>query len=274
MDNRAIGIFDSGLGGLTAVKELEAILPHEDIIYFGDTGRVPYGSKSPETVIRYTRQITRFLKEKQVKAVLAACGTVSSVAGEAGRQAGLPYFDVVLPTVKAAISRTRNGKIGVIGTATTIASGSYRNAIREIDPKIEVFEQACPMFVPLVENGYIAPQDEVTRLVCERSLGALRPTEADTLILGCTHFPIIAPTISSVMGKSVTLVNSGKEAALALSQYLRQENLLSNGMKQPEHHYFVSDSPEGFSSVAAIFLGHSVRGITKRINIEEYEYAE
>lgn len=274
MDNRAIGIFDSGLGGLTAVKEMEAILPHEDIVYFGDTGRVPYGSKSPETVIRYTKQIVKFLKEKKVKAVLAACGTVSSVAGEAGNRAGLPYFDVVGPTVKAALNRTRNGKIGVIGTSTTIQSGSYRKAIHKMDPSIEVFEQACPMFVPLVENGYIAPQDEVTRLVCERSLCALRPTGADTLILGCTHFPIIAPTISSVMGKSVTLVNSGKEAALALSRYLRQESLLSDSEDRPEHRYFVSDSPEGFAGVAAIFLGHSVRGTTKRINIEEYEYAE
>lgn len=274
MGNLPIGIFDSGLGGLTAVKELEAVLPHEDIIYFGDTGRVPYGSKSPETVIRYTRQILRFLKEKRVKAVLAACGTVSSTAGEVGRQSGLPYFDVVLPTVKAAVARTHNGKIGVIGTSTTIASGSYRNAIQALRPDIEVFEQACPMFVSLVENGYISPQDEVTRLVCERSLGALKPTGIDTLILGCTHFPIIAPTISSVMGKSVSLVNSGKEAALALSGYLREESLLSDSTAQPEHHYFVSDSPEGFSNVAAIFLGHSVRGITKRINIEEYEYAE
>lgn len=274
MDNRPIGVFDSGLGGLTAVKELESILPGENIVYCGDTGRVPYGTKSPETVTRYTRQIIRFLKSMQVKAVLAACGTVSSVAGHVGTRSGLPYFDVVTPTVKAALSKTRNGKVGVIGTATTIASGSYHSAIHKINPDIEVFEQPCPMFVPLVENGFISPQDEVTRLVAERYLNVLKPAGVDTLILGCTHFPIIAPTISAVMGNSVSLINSGKEGALALSEYLAQKDLLSDGAAASEYRYFVSDAPESFSSVAAVFLGHSVRGITKRIHLEEYEYAE
>ena len=163
-DNRPIGVFDSGLGGLTAVKELEKILPRESIVYFGDTGRVPYGTRSRETIRRYAAQDMAFLMNHDVKAVLAACGTVSSTAGDIGRNLPVPYFDVIGPSAKAAAGLTKNKKVGVIGTSATIHSDAYRQALLGIDYKLEVYSQACPLFVPLVENAFISPQEEVTRL--------------------------------------------------------------------------------------------------------------
>lgn len=270
MDNRPIGIFDSGLGGLTAFKELEKLLPNEDMIYFGDTGRVPYGTKSRDTIRRYTTQIIEFLKSHNVKAILAACGTVSSVASDIGEQCGLPFVNVISSTAASACKSSENKKIGITGTPTTIASGSFRNEIQKLDNNIEVFEQPCPMFVPLVENGFISPQDEVTRLVAERYLASMKASKVDTLILGCTHFPIISPVISSVMGNNVTLINSGKEAANALFNLLTEKNCLKTTKSMPIHRFFVSDTPENFSAVAEIFLGHSVKGTTTQVNIEDY----
>ena len=270
MDNRPIGVFDSGLGGLTAVKELEKVLPQESLVYFGDTGRVPYGSRSRETVRRYAKQDMAFLMGHGVKAVLAACGTVSSTARDIGENLGVPYFDVVRPTAQAAAAATQNKKVGVIGTSATIHSGSYRAALLSIDYKLQVFSQPCPLFVPLVENAFISPQDEVTRLVAERYLAPLRESGVDTLILGCTHYPIIAPTIASVMGRGVTLIDSGREAAKALAQALEEGDLLCDGKEPRKASYFVSDEPESFTGVAELFLGHSVNGATARINIENY----
>ncbi len=269
MDNRPIGVFDSGLGGLTAVKELEKVLPEESVVYFGDTGRVPYGTRSRETVRSYARQDMAFLMGRGVKAVLAACGTVSSTARDIGESLPVPYFDVVAPTAKAAAAATRNGKIGGLGTSATIQSDSYRQALLALDYKLEVFSQACPLFVSLVENGFVAPQDEVTRLVAERYLSPIREAGVDVLILGCTHFPIISPTIASVMGRKVTLVDSGREAALALAASLRERDLLC-GSQSRQASYYVTDAPENFAGVAELFLGHSVEGRTERINIESY----
>lgn len=268
MDNRPIGVFDSGLGGLTAVKELEKALPAENIVYFGDTGRVPYGSRSREIVRAYAKQDMDFLMSKNVKAVLAACGTVSSTAADIGAALPVPYFDVVAPTAKAAAQATKNGRIGVIGTSATIHSDSYRKALLALDYKLQVFSQACPLFVHLVENAFISPQDEVTRLVAERYLSPLREMGVDTLILGCTHYPIIAPTISSVMGRNVTLINSGREAALALAARLREQELTCDGSSPRQASYFVTDAPESFAAVAELFLGHSVEGRTERITME------
>ncbi len=269
MDNRPIGVFDSGLGGLTAVKELEQILPSESIVYFGDTGRVPYGTRDRETILRYVKQDTAFLMKMGVKAVLAACGTVSSVAGDLGHSLGLPYFDVIAPTVRAAVKATENRRIGVIGTPATIASDSYRKALLQIDPELAVYPQACPLFVPLVENAFIAPQDEVPRLVAERYLAPVREAGVDTLILGCTHYPIISSIIGSVMGKSVTLIDSGREAALALAQALKEKDLLCGGSTRTCS-FYVTDTPDNFTNVAELFLGHSVTGRTERIDIETY----
>lgn len=270
MDNRPIGVFDSGLGGLTAIKELEEILPHEDIIYFGDTGRVPYGTRSSETVNKYSQQDISFLKSHNVKAILAACGTVSSVARNTGKNIGIPFFDVLEATCNAAIKMTKNNKIGVIATPATIASSSYKKLIESKSNEIEVYEQPCPMFVPLVENGYISPQDEVTRLVAERSLSPIRNKEIDTLILGCTHYPIISLTISSVIGRNVKLINSGREAALMLAETLKKNDMLNDKNSIGEKSYYVSDDTKSFLSIAEIFLGHSVKGYVERIDIEKY----
>ena len=270
MDNRPIGVFDSGLGGLTAVKQLEQVLPGESLVYFGDTGRVPYGSRGKDTILRYARQDMDFLLSQNVKAVLAACGTVSSVARSVGEALSVPYIDVIGPSARAAAAATKNGKIGVIGTAATIASDSYRSALLRINHKLEVYPQACPLFVSLVESGFVSPQDEVTRLVAERYLAPVRAAGVDTLILGCTHYPIIAPTVAGVMGRGVTLIDSGREAALALAQALKERDLLCEEGHRRQASYFVTDTPENFLNVAELFLGHSVEGRTQRIEIESY----
>ena len=270
MDNRPIGVFDSGLGGLTAVKQLEQVLPGESLVYFGDTGRVPYGSRGKDTILRYARQDMDFLLSQNVKAVLAACGTVSSVARSVGEALSVPYIDVIGPSARAAAAATKNGKIGVIGTAATIASDSYRSALLRINHKLEVYPQACPLFVSLVESGFVSPQDEVTRLVAERYLAPVRAAGVDTLILGCTHYPIIAPTVAGVMGRGVTLIDSGREAALALAQALKERDLLCEEGHRRQASYFVTDTPENFLNVAELFLGHSVEGRTQRIDTESY----
>ena len=258
MDNRPIGVFDSGLGGLTAVKQLEKVLPGESVVYFGDTGRVPYGSRSTDTILRYAKQDMEFLLSQNVKAVLAACGTVSSVARSVGEALSVPYLDVIEPSAKAAAAATKNGKIGVIGTAATIASDSYRSALLRINHKFQV------------ESGFVSPQDEVTRLVAERYLAPVRAAGVDTLILGCTHYPIIAPTIAGVMGKGVTLIDSGREAALAMALELAEQDLLCQESAQRQASYYVTDTPQNFLNVAELFLGHSVEGRTQRIDIESY----
>ncbi len=268
MDNRPIGVFDSGLGGLTAVKELEKILPEESIVYFGDTGRVPYGSKSRETVRRYAAQDMAFLIRHDVKAVLAACGTVSSTSADIGKKLPVPYFDVIGPSAKAAAGKTRNKKIGVIGTSATIRSDAYRKALLAIDYKLEVYSQPCPLFVPLVENAFISPQEEVTRLIAQRYLGPMREAGVDTLILGCTHYPIISAIIGGVMGRGVSLIDSGREAALALARRLEEEDLLCSGEGPRQAAFYVTDELENFTGVAELFLGHSVEGRTERIRIE------
>lgn len=270
MDNRPIGVFDSGLGGLTAVKELEAILPDESIVYLGDTGRVPYGTKSRETVRSYSRQDMSFLISKNVKAVLAACGTVSSTAADIGAQLPVPYFDVVAPTAAAAAAATKNGKIGVIGTGVTVKSDAYRKALLKINPQLTVVSRACPLFVPLVENGFISPEDEVTRLVAERYLAPIREAGVDTLILGCTHYPIISAAIAAAMGDGVALISSGREAAAALAKTLREQQMLCDNGAKRKASYYVTDTPESFAEIAEVFLGHSVEGRTERVNIENY----
>ena len=270
MDNRPIGVFDSGLGGLTAVKELMRLLPNEHILYFGDTGRVPYGTRGRDIIRHYAKQDMNFLMQHDVKAVLAACGTVSSVASDIGGSLSVPYIDVLRPTARAAVNQTKNGRIGIIGTSATIASGSYRREIHKIDPNIEVFEQACPLFVPLVENAFVAPQDEVTRLVAQRYLAAIREKGVDTLFLGCTHYPIISPTIRSMMGRGVTLINSGREAAAGCLEILKENDLLCGADSRAEYQYYVSDDTDSFFHVAELFLGQSVQGKVERIDIERY----
>lgn len=263
-----IGIFDSGLGGLTALKELREILPNEDIVYFGDTGRVPYGTKSRETIVRYALQDVRFLRGFSPEAVLVACGTVSSGAMTELRESfDFPIVGVVEATARSAANVTKNGKIGVIGTSATIKSGSYTAMLKKINPELEITEKACPLFVSLVESGFIKEGDEITRLTCERYLSPIREAGCDTLILGCTHYPIIAHEISAVL-PNVTLVSSGKEGALMLKETLEKNNLVRNGSGKTS--YYVSDDADGFSRNAHIFLGDSIGGEVRVADIEKY----
>lgn len=268
MDARPIGVFDSGLGGLTAVKELSRILPEENIVYFGDTGRVPYGSRSREILRKYTRQDINFLLSQNVKMILAACGTVSSTAPDILQSVGVPATGVIFPTAQAAASATRNGKIGIIGTTATIRSGSYRRELEKIDPALSVYEKDCPLFVPLVESGFVDDNDEITLLTAQRYLSSLRESGVDTLIMGCTHYPIISRIISKVMGGGVTLIDSGRETALWAARALRESGLLAEG--GGERSFFVSDYVENFSQIAEIFLGCNILSDVQRIDIEKY----
>lgn len=256
MDSRPIGVFDSGLGGLTAVKEINAVLPRESIVYFGDTGRVPYGTRGREIIRKYAREDMDFLLGKGVKAVLSACGTVSSTASDIGRGLPVPYFEVVAPAARAALNATKNGRIAVIGTQAAIRSGAYERELLGLREDLEIFPEACPLFVPLVENGMISQKDPAVRIICERYLTPLKESGADTLILGCTHFPLLRDAIRGVMGDDVTLIDSGREAAIALCEGLESLGLLNDGERREE--YWVSDDPEGFKSVAELFLGREL----------------
>ena len=269
MSEYAIGIFDSGLGGLTAVKEMIKVLPHEDIIYFGDTARVPYGNKSRSTIIRYAQQDAGFLLSKGVKMIIAACGTVSSVATGLKDELPVPFTGVVIPTARAAAAATKSGKIGVIGTSATVNSNSYKNEILRISPDCRVMQQDCPLFVSLVENSFISPEDPVVRLVVERYLSSMKEAGIDTLILGCTHFPIIARAISDYLGDNVTLIDSGRETALYAAKLLKENNLLNTSSEPGACRYYVSDTVEDFRRTADIFLEKSVGNEVSHINLEQ-----
>ena len=258
MDQRAIGVFDSGLGGLTAVRHLQDLLPNENIIYFGDTGRVPYGTRSRETIRRYTEEDCRLLLERDVKFIIAACGTVSSVAPDLLERLPVPAIGVVSPTAQAAVASTRNKRIGILGTAATIRSASFEKAVLALDPTIAVTATPCPLFVSLVESGWIAEDDEVAIPMVRRYLSEVKEAGVDTLILGCTHFPLLAPIIRAELGDNVTLIDSGRETAALCAKVLRETDALAD-REMGSAQFYVSDQPEGFSRVAEIFLGKSVR---------------
>ena len=245
-----IGIFDSGLGGLTALKELRELHPSCDIVYFGDTSRVPYGTRSKEILLRYADEDVRFLLSKGADRILAACGTVSSVALPA-LEGNYPVkvTGVVKPAAAEATAKTKNGIVGVIGTGATISSGAFSREIASIDPSIKTIEVACPLFVPLVENGFIGRGCEITALAVREYLRKIKESGADTLILGCTHFPIISDIIADYLGEGVTLVNSGSAAARELYAACKDEC----GCGKCD--IYVSDNPANFEAVAKIFLG-------------------
>lgn len=269
MDNRPIGVFDSGLGGLTAVRELRRILPGEDIVFFGDTGRVPYGSRSPHIIKEYAKQCMDFLEKQNVKMILVACGTVSSVLGEnigAGRS--VPCMGVLEPTVKAAVSATKNKNIGLIATATTVASGSYEKLTAKLMPEAHFTGKGCPLFVPLVENGYFASDCEVTRLVAKDYLSSFDGKDIDTLILGCTHYPLLYNLIDSITEHRLNLIDSGKEAAIAAKELLDEKDMLSVTKKIGSMKFFVTDKVEGFAKLGKEFLGEELSDVT-RVEIEE-----
>ncbi len=269
MDDRAIGVFDSGVGGLTAVKELRAQMPGEDIVYFGDTGRVPYGSRSRATIVKYTRQDVAFLRSRGVKMLIAACGTVSSVAAHVLEEQGMPFAVVLRPTVEAALAATRNRRVGVIGTAATIRSGSYRRELERLSPGVQVFEQSCPLFVPLVESGCLGG-DEITALAAERYLSPLRRAGIDTLILGCTHYPVIREAIGRAAGPGVTLIDSGRETARYAARLLGGLGLLHAPGHRGTCRFFVSDHIEDFSSVAGIYLGGAAALDVEYVDIDRF----
>ena len=257
MDNRPIGVFDSGLGGLTAVRHLRNILPGENIVYFGDTGRVPYGTRSRDTIRRYASEDCQLLLANDVKYIIAACGTVSSVAQDILTDLPVPAIGVVQATAAAAISATRNGRIGIIGTSATIRSASFENALKSMNPEVTVTATPCPLFVSLVESGWIQPDDEVAVPMVRRYLADVKTAGVDTLILGCTHFPLLSPIIQRELGDEVVLIDSGRETAIACAHALKESGSLAQ-REQGSAKYFVSDQPEGFSQVAEIFLGQSV----------------
>lgn len=266
MERQAIGVFDSGLGGLSAVKQLIRLAPEEDIVYFGDTARVPYGNRSSQTITRYAKQAIAFLISKKVKMLINACGTMSAVLPESFTDS-LPvaYFDVITPTAVAAVSASTKGNIGIIATTATINSSAFQKAINRINPDFRTVSKACPLFVPLVENGYIASNNPVTRLVAEEYLAQLRESEIDALILGCTHYPLISELISDVIGREVTLIDSGYEAAAAAMVAIKDTNETPGELV-----FFTSDNPPGFSDIAGMFLGRKIDNITQ-IDIESVD---
>lgn len=250
-----IGIFDSGIGGLTVMREITDLLPGENTIYLGDTARVPYGSKSKETVERYSFEVASFLLKSNIKMLVAACNTASAYAvADLKKRLDIPVIGVIEPGSRAAVAATINNRIGVIGTEGTIRSGAYSSAIKLINPDVEAFVKACPLFVPLVEEGWA--DDPVTRLVAERYLAELRDSGIDTLVLGCTHYPLLKSTISSVMGPSVRLIDSAASTAEEVRRVLKEKNLLSDAESQDAlHRFFVTDSPERFLAVGRRFFG-------------------
>ncbi len=254
-DNRPIGVFDSGLGGLTVVKEIIAALPKEDIIYFGDTDRVPYGTKSRDTIRKFARQDEAFLLSKDVKLIVAACGTVSSVASDIGEQLPVPYVEVVSHAAKAAVSATKNGKIGVIGTNATVMSGEHKRQILELMPDATVITQSCTLFVPLVEAGWVDENDIVVLETVKRYIAPMMEAGVDTLILGCTHYPLLSRAIKKVMGENVVLINAGVSTAGAVKAILTERDMLNQSDNTPSYEYFVSDLTPSFHSTAALLLG-------------------
>lgn len=268
-DNRPIGVFDSGLGGLTVLKELENILPNESFVYFGDTGRVPYGNRSNNTIISYARQDENFLLSKGVKYIVAACGTVSAVAADTANDLPVNFMGVVDNSVKAAVLATKNNKIGVIGTSATINNGAHKKQILRLLPEAEVVTADCPLFVPLVEEGFIA-DDVVVLEVARRYLKPMVDAGVDTLILGCTHYPILLDAIKKVMGEQVTLINMGNSTALAVKEDLTRLDMLSDSGKESFKEFYVSDITAGFAKVSKILLGEKIDKVNL-VDINKYE---
>lgn len=266
-----IGVFDSGVGGLTVVREIMRQIPKERIVYFGDTARVPYGTKSKETVIRYSRQIVRFLTTRNVKALVIACNTASAYAMETLQQeVDLPIIGVVKPGAKVAARETSGGNIGVIGTEGTVGSHIYRDYIQSLRPDARVFEKACPLFVSLAEEGWW--KDPITEAVAERYLQEMKERQVDTLILGCTHYPLLRSVVRKVMGEGVNLVNPAYETAISLRELLLQERIDNQGHNKTgenPYEFFVSDAAERFKALANSILPFDITS-TRQIQIEEF----
>ena len=265
-----VGLFDSGVGGLTVAREIARQLPNENIVYFGDTARVPYGSKSQNTIIRFSEQIIRFLKTKQVKAIVIACNTASALALDAVRdEFGIPIIGVVIPGARAAVEATKNRKIGVVGTDATVQSGMYTKIIQGMAPDVTVIEKACPLFVPLVEEGF--KEHVVTQEVIEYYLESMRSTDIDAMILGCTHYPLLRSKIREYMGEEIQIVNPAYETAMDLKRILHEQDMENDGATEEHSRYsfYVSDAAEKFRRFANTVMPFDVP-TTNVVNIEEY----
>lgn len=261
MNNSAIGVFDSGVGGLTCVTELLKLMPNENIIYLGDTARIPYGTKSRETISRYAKQDIAFLEQHDVKVVLVACGTVSSVLQTEPlfKDSRIENFSgVVEPAAHAACAATKNKKIGIIGTSATVKSGSYAKVIHEINPDIRVIGKACPMFVPLVENGYTSKDCVPARFIAEEYLEIMKKEKVDTLILGCTHYPMLTDLIKDIMGDEVTLISSGAELAKHALRLMSYDDLVCDRKEKGSLELYCTDSEDLFKENVDNFLGKNI----------------
>lgn len=263
-----IGVFDSGVGGLTVAREIMRQLPEENVVYFGDTARVPYGSKSKNNIIRFSRQIIHFLRTKKVKAIVIACNTASALALDTvQKEFDIPIIGVIIPGARAAVSETRNGKIGVLGTEATIQSETYTKVIRSLKADAEVVGKPCPLFVPLVEEGFA--KHRITEEVIDIYLADMKKTDIDTLILGCTHYPLLRSRIMEYFGEKVHIVNPAYETAMDLKAILKESNIANHSGEPGTYDFYVSDAAEKFTRFADSILPYDVTK-TKQINIEEY----
>ncbi|NWF76327.1 MAG: glutamate racemase [Nitrospirae bacterium] len=268
MKEKAIGVFDSGIGGLTVLKEIINELPHENTIYLGDTARVPYGIRSPETVTRYSFENTKFLFSKDVKLLVIACNTASSISLDAiQKNTSIPVIGVIEPGAKTAVKTTKNKKIGVIGTEATIRSQAYTKAIKHLDSTIDVFNLACPLFVPLAEEGWT--EGKIALLIAQKYLGGLKDKGIDTLVLGCTHYPLLKNVIADVMGKGVTLIDSAIETSHEVHNILERLNLKKEPQNAAIREFYVTDSPEKFLKLGEQFLGQTIEHIQK-VEVSSY----
>ncbi|MCR4730554.1 MAG: glutamate racemase [Saccharofermentans sp.] len=274
-DNRPVGVFDSGIGGLTVLREIWKTVPEESTIYFGDNSRSPYGTKSRSTIIRYSLQNMKFLESKGVKMIVVACNTASAYAyEELKKRAGVPVVEVVTPGADVACRATKNGKIGIIATKGTISTGVYKKAVEdraeELGMKnIEIYQQACPLFVSLAEEGWW--DKEVTKLTAEEYLKPLKDAGVDTLVMACTHYPLLSKVIQEVMGDNVVLVNTGEATAKVVKELLDKEGTASVGNNNPVREFYTSDEPELFEQVATPFLGEGLPSGTKHFTTDRYE---
>lgn len=269
--NAPIGVFDSGIGGLTVAREIMRNLPSEKIVYFGDTARLPYGSKSKDTIIRYSRQIVRFLQSRKVKAIVVACNTASALALDTlEKEIDIPIIGVVKPGARVAAQATVSKRVGVIATEATIRSGLYTTLIQQIDSEISVVGKPCPLFVPLVEEGW--RKDPITEMIARRYLKELQEQDIDTLILGCTHYPLLRKLIGDIMGDKVRLVNPAYETSMVLKNLLAERHMENQGGTKEEfpYRFYVSDAAEKFKEFANSILPYDVER-TKQINLEEYQ---
>ena len=271
MDPRPIGVFDSGLGGLTAVRRLRQIMPSEHIIYFGDTSRVPYGNRSSDTILKYARQDLRFLRSFDLKAALIACGTVSSnCLTQLQRENDIPVIGVVEPTVRRAAELTRNKRVGLIATRASVSSGAYQRQMAKLDPQVEMFSQPCPLFVPLVEEGRFRPGDVVIETVAREYLRPLQDAGVDALVLGCTHYPLLEDVIGEIMGAGVQLIDAGCESAYAVRRHLKAHDALAPESQTGSADFYASDRVADFERLAAIFLHEDISHTAWQIDIETY----